>query len=88
MRNSSIILFISILLLLSACTGKSDNNDNQNSTENHSTTEGVHVHDDGTVHQNHEDTEHNQEEFKVDGDSTPIKKEETEHSHADGSHQH
>ncbi len=43
----------------------------------------THVHDDGSMHENHADSTHHQEEFEVAGDSTEVG-----HSHDDGSHSH
>jgi hypothetical protein len=52
-------------------------NDNTHSDD------ATHMHDDGSVHENHADSTHDQEEFEVDGDSTEVG-----HSHDDGSHSH
>ncbi len=53
-----------------------------NDKQSHS--DETHVHDDGSMHENHADTtHHHQEEFEVGSDSTEV-----EHSHDDGSHSH
>lgn len=51
--------------------------------DNQSHSNDTHMHDDGSVHENHADSTHHQEEFEVAGDSTAVG-----HSHDDGSHSH
>ncbi len=69
-------LFISIaiaLFLIAGCSG--------NQTKEQEQSKEVHTHDDGSIHENHEeDSTTKQEEFTVPMD-TPSKKEEPKHEH-------
>ncbi len=76
------IPFIAItaaVLLLSACDGKP--------TENHSHDNGTHIHEDGSVHQNHTEEESSQEEFTVPADSS-VNQSQTDSMHMHNSHGH
>jgi hypothetical protein len=52
------VLFIALSLFVFSCGKKAEN------------TDGTHVHDDGSMHADHETDTTKQEEFKVAGDST------------------
>lgn len=78
-----------IALLFAGCGNETTQEHAHDSEGNHINTEGVHEHEDGSVHGDHHDAEHHQEEFKVSGDSSAVKTEEEHgHSHDDGSHKH
>jgi uncharacterized lipoprotein YehR (DUF1307 family) len=87
MKNSIIVLAVTALLF-AGCDNKKSSGHEHDSNGNHTNTESVHEHKDGSVHKDHQDAEHTQEEFKVESDSTSVKKEEHNHSHEDGSHKH
>lgn len=84
MKNS-IILFAIAALLFAACGNKSQEHAHDGE-DAHEHAADTHEHEDGSVHDDHEDGEHSQEEFKV--DSTTIKVEEHGHSHEDSTHKH
>ena len=48
---------------------------------NHINSESVHKHEDGSVHSNHTEVEHSQEEFKVGADIPSTKGEDHGHTH-------
>jgi hypothetical protein len=56
---------------------------NPKNTEN--SHDATHTHDDGSVHQNHEDTTHQQQEFKVDADTS---KHSHDHDDKNADHKH
>ena len=87
MKNSIIILALTAFLF-AGCDNKKSNGHEHDSNGNHTNTESTHEHEDGSVHKDHQDAEHTQEEFKVKSDSTSNKMEEHGHSHEDGSHKH
>jgi PBP1b-binding outer membrane lipoprotein LpoB len=75
-------------LLFSGC-GDKKSNEHSHEGDAHEHTTGTHEHEDGSVHTDHQDAEHHQEEFKVGSDTTTVKTEkEHGHSHEDGSHKH
>lgn len=77
-------------IMLSECGTPKGGDHTHDANGAHPSSEATHTHDDGTVHDDHTDsTDHHQEEFKVEGDSTIVKKQpEHGHSHDDGSHRH
>ena len=88
---------LAIVSLLFAGCGNNKNNDHSHDSEgNHITTESVHEHEDGSIHEDHQDSEHHQEEFKVNSDSSSVKNDSSavttedahDHSHEGASHQH
>ncbi len=82
MKNT-IILFAVAALLFSGC-GKKSQEHAHDGEDAHEHAADTHQHEDGSVHNDHKDGEHSQEEFKV--DSTTIK--EHGHSHEDSTHKH
>ncbi len=91
--NSLIKLLIALAIVFAGCGENKSNAHDHDSNGNHINTENVHQHEDGSVHENHTDSDHTQEEFKVNTDTSIIKKDSTdikakEHSHKDGSHKH
>jgi hypothetical protein len=86
MKKSMLTAAILALFFAGCTNNKSNEHSHDGDAHNHA--KGTHVHEDGSVHEDH-DSEHHQEEFKVEGDSAAIKKEaEHGHSHDDGSHEH
>lgn len=82
------ILTVAVAALLFAACSNNKNKEHSQDGDEHNHAKGTHVHEDGSVHEDHA-TEHHQEEFKLDGDSAAIIKElENGHSHDDGSHDH
>jgi putative ABC transport system permease protein len=78
-------------LLVAGCGNKKSNEHSHDGEAAHEHTEGMHKHEDGSVHEDHHDAEHHQEEFKVESDSSAVNEEkelEHGHSHEDGSHKH
>lgn len=47
--------------------------------------DSTHTHDDGSIHQNHDDTTHHQQEFKVETDTS---KHSHDHDDKKGEHKH
>lgn len=88
MRKKSIIILAVTALLFAGCRNTKEEGHDHDSDGNHTNTESVHEHDDGSVHEDHKDAEHSQEEFKVESDSTSNNVEEHGHSHEDGSNKH
>lgn len=84
------ILSLAMVALLFASCKENKTDDHAHDSEgNHTNTESVHEHKDGSVHKDHQDTEHHQEEFKVESDSsTETTENEHGHSHEDGNHKH
>ena len=80
----SIITLALLSLFFASCTNS--NGHDHDADGNHVDTENVHVHEDGSVHVDHEEGEHKQEAFKVKTDSTA--KNTDDHSHSDGGHSH
>lgn len=81
------ILSLAIAALLFAGCGNKKSNEHSHDGDAHEHTTGTH--EDGSVHEDHQDAEHHQEEFKVESDSSSVKTEkEHGHSHEDGSHKH
>ena len=73
-------VFISIAaMFLGACSG------NQNKEHNHS--DEAHTHEDGSLHQNHDDTVI-QEEFTVTADTIQNQIDSIPHSHSEHEHPH
>lgn len=84
-----LLTLATVALLFAGCGNKKNNEHAHDSEGNHPNTESVHEHDNGSVHKDHKDAEHHQEEFKVKSDSSVVKTEkENGHSHDDGSHKH
>jgi hypothetical protein len=78
------ILFILAMISFTACTTNTADVDNNHS---HDSEYGNHRHNGEDTHQH--DAVHEQEEFSTAGDSSKIMKENTHHSHGDGSmHSH
>lgn len=79
--KTSFFNLIVIALTLSACSG------NQNKDYNHPS--GTHIHADGTIHQNHGESDTmNQEEFIVPADSNLQENNNHHHSHEGHEHPH
>lgn len=72
MKKNSIIVLAVVAMLFAGCDNKNSTGHEHDSEGNH--TENVHEHEDGSLHEHHEDTEQTQEKFKVEGDSASIKK--------------
>lgn len=87
-----IILFTVAMaaMMLAECGSPRNAEHSHDADSTHQHTQDTHTHDDGSVHENHADsTDHHQEEFKVEGDSSAVKKDQEHgHSHDDGSHSH
>ena len=91
--NTSIKLLVILALFFAGCGDKKSNAHEHDNDGNHINTESTHEHEDGSVHENHTDHEHTQEEFKINGDTSAIKSDSATvkskaHSHKDGSHKH
>ncbi|HSI74646.1 MAG TPA: hypothetical protein VK957_02070 [Lunatimonas sp.] len=83
------LLSLAIAAFLFTGCGNKKNSEHSHDGDAHGHTSGTHEHEDGSVHDDHDDAEHHQEEFKVGSDSSTLKTvEEHGHSHEDGSHQH
>jgi PBP1b-binding outer membrane lipoprotein LpoB len=81
--KKSILSLAIVALLFAGCSNKKSNEHSHDSEGNHTNTESVHEHED------HQDVEHHQEEFKVASDTSAVKNaEEHGHSHEDGNHKH
>ena len=66
-----IVLSLAIIALMFAgCGEKKSNNHAHEGEDAHDHAAKTHQHDDGTVHEEHHNPEHQQEEFKVKIDST------------------
>lgn len=75
MKFTSILLFVALTVTVGCA--------NQETESAAPVNQGTHVHDDGSVHDDHADSLHTQEEFSVDADST------SEHTHnGDENHSH
>ena len=62
-----------LAILFSGCGDKKTNTVEHDNAGNHINTEGYHVHEDGSVHADHTNTAHTQEEFKIVDDTSFIK---------------
>ena len=60
-------------IVFAGCADKKSNTHEHDSLGNHINTDDFHVHEDGSVHANHTNEEHTQEEFKISRDSSDIK---------------
>ncbi|MGR6088597.1 MAG: hypothetical protein ACU4F9_10500 [Arcticibacter sp.] len=79
----TILIALSIIsFLFISCQQQSNSNVNE-SDHGHDHSSDTHMHEDGSVHANHGDTSHTQEDFIVDTDSVGGKLGST-HSHGDG----
>ena len=84
MKKSFFLSAFAALTLIACNNNKSEENHEHNADGSHSQTESTHVHDDGSVHNDHEaDTTVMQEQFKVEQDSTA-----NGHDHSDPNHKH
>jgi putative ABC transport system permease protein len=86
MKNPILLLAIAALLF-AGCRDKKSNEHEHDGEAAHDHTEGVHKHEDGSEHEDHQDTEHTQEEFRVGSDSISNKTEVHDHEGEHG-HQH
>jgi hypothetical protein len=83
MKNS-IALFCIAALLSVGCGNKNSSEHSHDGEDAHE--HGTHQHEDGTIHDDHDEENHQQEEFKVKPDSTAT---DSTHSHGeDGDHKH
>jgi len=76
MKKNWLILSVAALFM-TACASKKDDKNG-----------GTHTHEDGTVHENHDDTLNKQEEFKAAADTSSGHDHDKEHSHDDHEHPH
>ncbi len=84
MKKTFIIAVFAALALVACNNNQSEENHEHNADGSHPQTEGTHMHDDGSVHNDHEaDTTVKQEQFKVEQDSTAHG-----HDHSDPNHKH
>ena len=67
---NSIMILVMTAMLFAGCNNDNSNGHEHDSDGNHINAEGVHEHEDGSVHEDHSGADHTQEEFKVDSDST------------------
>lgn len=87
--KKTIVSIAIIALLFAACRENKNDEHSHDSEGNHTNTESVHEHEDGSLHEDHQDAEHHQEEFMVNSDSTSVKTENDHgHTHDDVSHKH
>lgn len=83
-----IVLSLAVIAFMFASCGETKSNKHShNGEETHEHAPKTHQHEDGSVHEEHIDEEHQQEEFKVELDSVSNNAENHEHNHEDG-HQH
>ena len=62
---------------------------NSNQSKEHKEQEGIHVHEDGSLHEHHQDTTLQQEEFTVSSDTAVLIDKPHSHSHdSGGTHEH
>lgn len=76
MKKNWLIISFAALFVAACASKKNEKND------------GTHTHEDGTVHENHDDTLTRQEEFKATGDTSSGHNHEMKHSHDDHEHPH
>lgn len=87
--KKSILSLAVMAFFFTGCNEKKSSKHSQDSEGNHTNTESVHEHEDGSVHEDHHDAEHHQEEFTVESDSSTMKtKKDYGHSHEDDTHKH
>jgi hypothetical protein len=84
-----IFSFAIVVLLMSECGNNKIDTHSHDDEGTHEHSDGTHKHEDGSEHKDHEEAEHNQEEFKVESDSPAINKDKDHgHSHDDDSNKH
>ncbi len=83
MKNSILVFAVASLLLV-GCGNKKTEDHAHDADGNHTEAEGTHQHEDGAVHDDHEEVELKQEEFTAPTDSAAKVAEEHGHEHEEG----
>ncbi|MFT4521639.1 MAG: hypothetical protein ACI8ZN_000576 [Bacteroidia bacterium] len=86
--NTKIISMAVAALFFAGCSNQSSTEHDHDADGNHMNSQSIHEHNDGIEHQDHNETKHSQEEFKVSSDRDSMQNEEHGHDHQDGKHTH